>query len=113
MSSKQIYVEPVKAVTSKDRLKQVEERQKREAITGSAHTRMIANEYPFFEVQGIFVERAIPENQKYTVYIDRYEPSPLGDSEMDDFNPLVHLELEEIQDTEEVVEEYGMDLGEQ
>ena len=74
---------------------------------------MIANEYPFFEVQGIFVERAIPENQKYTVYIDRYEPSPLGDSEMDDFNPLVHLELEENQDTEEVVEEYGMDLGEQ
>ena len=57
---------------------------------------MIANEYPFFEVQGIFIERVIPEKHKYTIYIDPYEPAPLGDSEKDDFNPLVHLEIEDI-----------------
>lgn len=39
---------------------------------------MMANEYPFFEVAGVFVERPIPEDLKYTVHIDRYEPAPLG-----------------------------------
>ena len=56
---------------------------------------MIANEYPFFEVSGVFTERTIPEDRKYTEYVDRYEPPPLGLSVKDDFNPLVHLEIEE------------------
>ena len=29
------------------------------------------------------------------IYVDRYEPAPLGTSSKDDFNPLVHLELED------------------
>ena len=73
---------------------------------------MIANEYPFFEVQGVFVERPIPEHAKYVIYVDKYEPPPLGDSEKDDFNPLVHLEIEEIQDMEEGADDYGMNIEE-
>jgi len=61
----------------------------------------------------VFIERVIPEQAKYTVYIDKYEPSPLGDSTKDDFNPLVHLEIEEItEEAEDVVEEYGMNMEE-
>lgn len=54
----------------------------------------MANEYPFFEVNGVFVERTIPNELKYTVHIDSYEPAPLGVSSKEDFNPLVHLEIE-------------------
>ena len=61
------------------------------------------NEYPFFEVSGRFVERRIPESLKYTVYVEHYNPPPLGDSERDDFNPLVHLEIEEEEDFPEEV----------
>ena len=38
---------------------------------GAKTNRMIANEYPFFEVTGKFVERPIPEHLKYTVYVDQ------------------------------------------
>lgn len=71
---------------------------------------MIANEYPFFEVSGVFTERTIPEDRKYTEYVDRYEPPPLGLSGKDDFNPLVHLEIEEPEDLDDAgtVEEYQM-----
>lgn len=64
----------------------------------NARTRLVANEYPFFEVTGKFVELAIPENHKYMVYVDYYTPPPLGNSNIDDFNPMVHLEIEEEDD---------------
>ena len=69
---------------------------------------MIAIEYPFFEVKGVFTERTIPEDHKYIEYVDRYEPPPLGLSVKDDFNPLVHLEIEEPEDLDDgqTVEEY-------
>ena len=57
--------------------------------------------YPFFEVQGVFTERNIPDGNKTVIYVDRYEPPPLGNSEWDDFNPLVHLEIEEPDEFEE------------
>ena len=71
---------------------------------GTATSRMLANQYPFFEVQGIFVERPIPEDHKETIEISPYEPPPLGTSDKLDFNPLVHLEIEE-----EVVSELSND----
>ena len=65
--------------------------------------------YPFFEVQGVFNERPISASNKTIVYVDRYEPPPLGTSSRDDFNPLVHLEIEDPDEFEESVEQdYGL-----
>ena len=69
---------------------------------------MIGSGYPFFEVQGVFNERSIPEINKTIIYVDRYEPPPLGTSERDEFNPLVHLEIEDPDEYEEASEQdYG------
>ena len=54
----------------------------------------MANEYPFFEVTGKFVEIPIPEQNKEIVYVEYYNPPPLGNSSKDDFNPMVHLEID-------------------
>lgn len=106
-SQKSIFDPPV-LKTSSDKIKQVEEKQKRES-TGAARNRMVANEYPFFEVSGVFIERTVPEDRKYVVYVDNYEPPPLGISEKDDFNPLVHLEIESEDELDEnPVEEFAM-----
>ena len=69
---------------------------------------MIGACYPFFEVQGVFNERNIPEVNKTIIYVDRYEPPPLGMSEPDEFNPLVHLEIE---DPDEFEESINNDFG--
>ena len=47
------------------------------------------------------MEQKIPESLKRTKMIDIYLPEPIGDSKMTDFNPLVHLELEEIADIDD------------
>ena len=63
---------------------------------------------------GKFVERAIPDYYKYTVYVDYYSPPPLGDSSKDDFNPLVHLEIDDNDSfSVEVEDNYGMKEEEQ
>ena len=61
----------------------------------------MGGQFPFFEVQGVFLEQRIPESLKRTKMIDIYLPEPIGDSKMTDFNPLVHLELEEIADIDD------------
>ena len=105
-SQKSFLDEPI-LKTSSDKIAQ-KNKQGGES-SGTARNRIIANDYPFFEVHGKFVERVIPEDHKYTVYIDRYEPPPLGLSTKDDFNPLVHLEIDsEEEDLEQEDEIYGM-----
>ena len=93
-NSQKSFVDQPKYKTSSDHIRQKDEKNKSESM-GTATTRMLANQYPFFEVQGIFVERPIPEDHKETVEIKPYEPPPLGTSDKLDFNPLVHLEIEE------------------
>ena len=44
-----------------DKIRQNDDKNKRES-NGTARNRLIANEYPFFEVCGVFVEKTIPEN---------------------------------------------------
>ena len=64
--------------------------------------RSINQDLPFFQVQGNFVENAISQRNKYVEMVDEFRPPPIGVSDINDFNPLVHLELEaEIQKTEE------------
>lgn len=40
------------------------------------------------------MERVIPQRNKYTEMIEEFRPPPIGVSDINDFNPLVHLELE-------------------
>jgi len=104
-STKNYYEEPVK--TSTDNMKQGLDKKSTEK--SDATTRMIANDYPFFEIDGVFQVRPIPESHKSIEYFDRYEPAPLGNSTKDDFNPLVHLEIDDGMDDEE--EEVGYTGG--
>lgn len=107
-SQKAVYEAPAPK-TLAEKIKAQEDKQAQESA-GAAHGRMIANAYPFFEVAGVFVERPIPDDHKFTVYVDRYEPPPLGDSSPDDFNPLVHLEIEEPEEDElDQVPDFGED----
>jgi dynein heavy chain len=48
---------------------------------------------PFFYVNAIFEECDIPTIYFRKEMIDRYEPPPIGNSQEEDFNPTVHLEL--------------------
>lgn len=50
---------------------------------------------PFFQVRGLLFEDHIPKEHFYKIYIDHYAPPPLGESLLEDFNPMVHLELRE------------------
>ena len=103
MKSQKTFNEEPVLKTSSDAIKQ------RTDNKPTATSRIIANDYPFFEVKGVFREHPVPESMKHVVYIDRYEPPPLGNSEKQDFNPLVHLELEdEDESIEEIEETYGM-----
>ena len=48
------------------------------------------------------MESVIPQRNKYTEMIDEFSPPPIGVSDINEFNPLVHLELEvDFQKTEE------------
>lgn len=105
-STKSIFDAP-QLKTSSDQIKIIDDKSK--INKGAATSRIIANEYPFFEVLGVFQERPIPESNKVVEYVERYEPPPLGSSSRDDFNPLVHLELEDPDDYPEPEElNYGM-----
>ena len=57
---------------------------------------MLSNEMPFFEVKAVFEQRRIPEENYYTKLISEYLPVSMGGrSTYMDFNPTVHLIIEE------------------
>lgn len=49
-------------------------------------------------MNGIFDECEIEESQFTLIWVDKFEPPPVGNSKNEDFDPVVHLELTEDQD---------------
>lgn len=68
---------------------------------GSVAKRAYARVPPLFLIQAKFEEDEIPANEYKTEKIDKYEPPPFGHSKPEDFDPVVHLELEEERNDED------------
>lgn len=60
-------------------------------------------ELPFFLVNGHFEETEIPKDYYIYEKIETFEPPPLGSSTIEDFDPTVHLEIQEKRDIDEEV----------
>lgn len=57
---------------------------------------VFGQQLPFFQAQGLFEDNTpIPKNRVTQSHIDMYQPPPLGQSHIEDFNPTAHLKLEE------------------
>lgn len=56
---------------------------------------------PMFKLEAEFNEEPIHPNDLVEKKIKKFVPPPIGNSKSDEFDPIVHLELEEEQDMEE------------
>ena len=62
---------------------------------GESKRSILTGPEPLFMLDGEFREEQIKESDLIQVKIKKFSPPPVGNSTSDDFDPIVHLEIEE------------------